>query len=78
MENTARSSGCGGCLVVILFNFLFGGFLSDYCLWSIIGVNIHWFGDILIGLVAGEVLLPIAIVCFILRLFGVQAPFVGG
>lgn len=77
-ENTAQNSGCSGCSLIIIFNFLFGGFLCDYCLWAILGKNIHWIGDILIGLFAGEVLFPVAIICFLLKLFGVETPFVGG
>lgn len=79
MKNQTANGGCGGCvLVVLLFNLLLGGFLCDYCLYSILGKNIHWFGDILIGLFAGEVLFPIAIICFLLRLFGLEAPLIGG
>ena len=71
-----KQGGCCGCIAVFfVFNLLFGGFLFDYCLYSILGKNIHWLGDMLCGLVLGEVCLPLAIVCFILRLFGVEAPF---
>lgn len=71
-----NQGGCGGCLtVVFVFNLLFGGFLFDYCLYSILGKNIHWVGDVLCGLFLAEACFPVAIVCFILRLFGVEAPF---
>jgi len=41
-----KQGGCCGCIAVfIVFNLLFGGFLFDYCLYSILGKNIHWLGD---------------------------------
>lgn len=71
-----NQGGCCGCVVVVfVFNLLFGGLLFDYCLYSILGKDIHWAGDMICGFILAEACLPVAAVCFVLRLFGVEAPF---
>lgn len=59
--------GCG-CLILLL-NLLLGGWSVDYLL-QFLGKNIHWIGDVLIGLVIGQFTIPIALVIWLLQLFG--------
>lgn len=62
------NTGCG--CFVILFNLLLGGWSVNAILgW--LGHNIPFWADSLIGLFAGEISIPIAIIGSILRLFGV-------
>jgi hypothetical protein len=81
LEGTKMSrdgeAGCG-CMVwigLMLFNLTIGGWCFDYALYSFFGKNIHFVGDMLCGLVLGEVAVPAALVCLILRTFGLEAPF---
>lgn len=57
-----------GCLILLL-NLLLGGWSVDYLL-QFLGKNIHWIGDVLIGLVIGQFTIPIALVIWLLQLFG--------
>lgn len=67
--------GVFGCMVtVMILNVILGGVSFHYCLWSIFGKDIPWYGDAVFGLFAGEVTIPLAVVVWILRLF-IQAPF---
>jgi len=71
--------GCGGCITAILVvNLTLGGFCFDYCLQFIFGKDIHFMGDIICGLFLGELAIPAAVICFVLNLFGIEAPLVGG
>lgn len=65
-----------GLIVFILFYLLLGGLSFDYCLWSIFGKNIPWYADVICGIFTAEVTIPGMIVCFILRMFGIEAPFI--
>ena len=64
-----------GCFVVMILNLLLGGWSFDYCLWAIFGKDIPFWGDMICGFFAGEVTIPLAIVCFILRCCGIESPF---
>jgi len=78
MARSDGSSGVCGCLIAILvFNLAFGGWLFDYSLYSITGKDIPWYGDMVCGLFLGEIALPAAIICWVMRMCGVDVPFVG-
>lgn len=64
-----------GCLVVLAIGLLFGGVCFDYVLEVTFGKDIHWFGDMICGFVGGSVIVPAAIICFILVLCGIETPF---
>ena len=70
--DTKTGCGCG----VLAFNVAFGGWLFDYCLWNIIGKNVPWYADLIAGLFCGQFALPCAVVVWILKLCGVDTPFV--
>jgi hypothetical protein len=74
--NQAVGGYCGCWTIVMLINALIGGWSFDYCLYSILGKDIPWFGDMICGLFLGEVTVPLAIVCWVMRLCGVEVPFV--
>jgi hypothetical protein len=61
-----------GCVVAWLaFLLVFGGWSVNYCLNVLLQKDIPFVGDILIGLFAGSITIPLAIVLWILSLFGV-------
>ncbi|MGP1666954.1 MAG: hypothetical protein ACTS5I_13780 [Rhodanobacter sp.] len=64
-------------LSILFVNFVLGWFFVDYSLMSILGKDIPFYADLLIGMVLGSAAFPVAIVCWVLRLFGVEAPFIG-
>jgi hypothetical protein len=41
-------------MIIIAFNLLVGGLLFQYVLYSILGKDIHWIGDVLIGSIPGS------------------------
>lgn len=69
VENN-EPNGCTSCVVLFLLNITFGTMAISTIL-SWFGINIPFLGDLLLGFVAGEIAIPIAIVGFILKLFGV-------
>jgi hypothetical protein len=63
---------CGCMILVILVNFIIGTWSVNYLLLEFLGKTIPAIGALLIGLVAGEVTIPVAIVIWLLKLFGVM------
>lgn len=49
--------------------------LFEYILWSAFEKDVPWYLDLLGGLVCNGLLLPVAILCAILRAAGVEIPF---
>lgn len=45
------------------------GVAFDWCLWSIFGKDIPAWADVLCGIVAGEVAVPLAVVVLVVSLF---------
>lgn len=68
---------CSCLLLVLLFNLTLGGCLFDYALYSVVGKDVPWFADAVAGLFLGQFALPAAVICWIVRLCGVDVPFVG-
>jgi len=69
-ESNVAVGGCGCWIAVFVFNLLFGGWSVNFLL-SLLDKNIPFFWDIVIGLFTAEVTVPIAVVTWILRHFGV-------
>lgn len=69
---------CGGCgrFGVLFINITLGALCFDYCLYSLTGKDIPWYGDILCGLFFGEIAIPFALLCLILRMF-LDVPILG-
>ena len=68
--------GCILLIVLLAINLSIGGLCFDYALYSILGKDIPFYGDAIAGLFLGEIAIPLALVCWIVRLCGVPAPFV--
>ena len=62
---------CGCWVAVLLINLTIGGWSVSYLLESFTGKVIPFVGAALIGLIVGEISIPVAIVVWLLRLFGV-------
>lgn len=68
------SDGCANCgcgLFLLLVNIFIGAWSVNYLLMFFLEKNIPWIGAALIGLFAGEVSIPVAVVVYILHYFGV-------
>lgn len=61
-------------LVVAVFALL--GLCFDYSLFSIIGKDVPWWADVIGGIVTNGFIFITAVLCWILRLAGVEAPFI--
>jgi hypothetical protein len=73
------NSGLGGCgcyILVILFNLAVGGLTFQYSLSSIFGKDVAWWVDVIAGAILAEITVPVAILCWIARLCGVEVPFI--
>jgi len=70
-SGTATTIKCGCVILMLLFNLLFGGWSINYLLAFFIGKTIPFIGAVLIGIIAGEVSIPIAVVIWLLVAFGV-------
>lgn len=71
----AASVPCGCWLSLFAFNLTLGGVCFDYALYSILGKDAPWWADVLVGMVTAQVTVPVAAICWIARLAGVEAPF---
>lgn len=65
-----KKVGCGLVSSIVLLNLIAGGMSVDYIL-SWFGKDIPIVMDVIIGLIFGEISIPIALVGYILKLFGV-------
>lgn len=68
-NNEEGCAGCGCFLLIALFNLTIGAVCFDYCLWGFFGVDIPWYADVLCGLFTGEVVVPLAVVLWIISWF---------
>lgn len=69
-------SGGSGCLSVIVFNLAFGGLTFQYVLWSIIGRDVPWYWDVIMGMLLAEITVPLWIVClFLNHVVGIPVPY---
>ncbi len=69
-NDSEKNIECGCILLILIFNFLFGGWSVNYLL-ALLSKNIPFIWDAVIGLFIGEVSIPAAIVVAILKKFGV-------
>ncbi len=61
----------GCCLGVLIINLTIGSWSVGYLLDFFLNKNIPWIGDALLGLVVGEITVPVAVVVWLLRAFNV-------
>lgn len=66
-EESIAKLGC--CLIVLLFNSLVGAWSVNYLLSFFLGKTIPFLGALVIGMVAGEISIPVAIVVAVLKFF---------
>lgn len=66
---------CGCLIAVLAVNLTIGAVCFDYVLYSLAGKDVPWYADAIAGLFLGEAAIPAAVICWILRLCGVEAPF---
>jgi len=70
-DDSAVTCQCGCYLFLFLLNLLMGGWSVNYLLMFFAGKVIPFFWATVIGLFAGEISIPVAIVIWILRFCGV-------
>lgn len=76
-DSTATSAApCGCYLAALAFNISIGAWLFDYALYSILGKDVPWYVDAIVGLITAQIMLLVAAVCWVLRLTGMETPFV--
>ncbi|MFA6309572.1 MAG: hypothetical protein WC677_07565 [Clostridia bacterium] len=63
---------CGCYLLIFAFNVLVGTWSVNYLLMQLLGKTIPVIGAILIALFAAEVTVPVAIIVWLLKAFGVM------
>ncbi len=64
-------------LTIVVLNLTLGGWCFHYSLLSVFGKNVSWIVDVLAGALLGQFTIPAAVVCWVMRLCGVEAPFCG-
>jgi hypothetical protein len=67
---------CGCLIFVLLINAVVGGFCFDYTLNACFAKDIPWYADAFCGMILGEIIVPAAIVCWVLHFF-ISTPFFG-
>lgn len=72
MSREADVSGCLGYIIGYLIVAAIGGFAAQYLIWVFFVKDIPWYGDALIGFFGGSIVVPAAIVVWLLRLFAVM------
>lgn len=66
-----------GCLLAFgLFGLTIGALLFSYSVFQIFGATLPWWVNLVGGVFAGEVLVPVALVLWLLSLVGIHGPFV--
>lgn len=70
-----NDNGCAGLLGFLFAVFILGPFSANYAVDSIFGRDFHWYIDLLISVFTGGTIHLVAFVCFVLRLFGAETPF---
>ncbi len=74
--SSTTSVNCGCLILVILINVTIGAYAFAYCLDSFFAKDASGAVDIIGGLVLGEIVIPLAILCWILKVCGVETPFI--
>lgn len=71
-DSLSSSITCGCGILMLIFNFFIGGWSVNYLLVEFLGKNIPFWGSCLIGMFAGEISVPLAVVVWILKYFGIM------
>jgi hypothetical protein len=62
-------------LLILLINITIGAYCFDYTLKTTLGTDVHWGLDVIGGAVLGEITIPAAVICAIVKASGVETPF---
>ena len=68
--------GCGIMTVMFTIYAIAATFAFEYVLKCVLDKDIPWYADLVAGILCGGVMLPATVVCWIMQLCGVQAPFI--
>jgi hypothetical protein len=68
-------AGCIGMLIMLVIVVAIGGYCTDYVVHTCWGKDFPSWADCCIGLFTGEIVVPAAIVCFIVKACDVPTPF---
>jgi hypothetical protein len=71
-----ETTPCGCWLALLVFNLSLGGVCFDYALSSIVAKDVPWYVDAIAGFLTAQITVPVAVICWVLRLAGVDAPFI--
>ncbi len=69
--------GCGCIIIILIISLTLGAVCFDYALYSFFGKDIPWYGDAACGMILSAVVIPLALVCWVIRACDVEAPFIG-
>lgn len=69
MEDNGFNYGC--MITVLIANVTLGAVSTNYLLMVWFAKDIPWYGDMIIGLAGGQLIIPAAIITWLLRSFGV-------
>jgi len=74
-QTNPNNSSCSCVFLFLIINLTLGAYLFAYSLESLIGKHIPWYGNVIGGLILGELSIPVGVICWILRLSGIAVPF---
>jgi hypothetical protein len=80
-RSNADAEMTAGCLLMVAWVCLgatIDGRLFDYVLYTVAGKGVPWYADVVAGAICGGLLVPAAVITWILTLCGVPTPFFGG
>lgn len=75
VNGDAALVGCGCWILYVLVGATIGAVAFDYSLFCFTGKGVNAFWDVLGGAVLGGITIPLAVICYILKLAGVHTPF---
>ena len=71
-DDTSIGLQCGCGILILIINIIIGTWSVNYLLLTLAGKTIPLIGAILIGMVAGELTIPAAIVVWLLKFFSIM------
>lgn len=71
MDNENAGFTCGCMVLIVLLNLSIGAWCAQYLLLTWFAKDIPWYADMIIGLFLGELTIPLTVITFILKTFGV-------
>lgn len=75
--NTLLGCNCGCMILIVLVNLTLGAYCFDYSLAALFGTDVPWYLDVVAGLFLGELVIPVAVILWIVGISGVAFPIFG-